>query len=771
MEMEVDEEYLDDTTSDEDFLKQICTQFPVSTLKKDGSRPVLHKNIPAFLCRTFSILKEGGTKHRAVRQSCVTLGLDKFLRRSSIKNLLTQGEMADQIRAASNYISRLRVPASLLANWICIRRLAAGEKLPDASNETFFTACLQILTGAKPSTRATVNVEEEFDQFRAATGIDVIPDKPCTLTQVIVYQAKEMATAAGNFMELNYLKRVQCIIKWAFKKQLQDKQLGMTSIVLKRRIHRLVEWCTALPADVTSDNFIGKVHDRLFQLELDQFADRLEVICADASAAAIQVNATYSEKLEVLLQLQQHYLHTDRRAYLTVQNMAWQLFTDKTEEHATARSLYVQEHWSFDVPPQEMAPLPKCKDGASFIRLDQKGIGQMFPELVQYCKGPWWYECFSDPFSKAANIPVLHSTKNRYARSKKGILQALQRALQEGEACEMKCFTLVNNSIVTDGVSCKVQLVTSAHGHEPHPGVQALTKAGYQVSFKQHDLKSILKHGSGVFKLKHVRGTTEDIKDVEIIPVDPGQIHALDAVSALGHEWTRENASVLMSKTPIIYTGDQYKEDSGMAHQERHEASRRRDTAYGEALDLLALERRKTCDLNEFTSYCQVWQSVQLTLQCELLAVERRVKKFSRFRLVQSAIAKIAALIAHPRNKGSNRIAMYGGGCAGKKMKGGVSTPNKKIVRVLGCSCVVIIIPEHYTSMMCPGCCSETRAGEGYRTKMCITNLGATPCPLHPTTPSIEFDRDQAGRTNIGIRAVRSICGLPVQQRPIDIRE
>ena len=54
---------------------------------------------------------------------------------------------------------------------------------------------------------------------------------------------------------------------------------------------------------------------------------------------------------------------------------------------------------------------------------------------------------------------------------------------------------------------------------------------------------------------------------------------------------------------------------------------------------------------------------------------------------------------------------------------------------------------------------------------MCITTPGTAACPLHPVTPELEFDRDQAGRTNIGLRGVASVCRLPVVEKPIDLAE
>ena len=694
---------------DDPFIQQLQQEFGEAILKKDDKQPDLNRKVPALLFRTFSVLKQGKDTHRSTKQSCVVLSLQKFLRSRSVNHLITREEFIDQIKVASDYVSRVRVAASLFANWIFIKKLAAGEPLPDAST-AFFTACLQrLVAGSVPSAQAAVNVTALMQEFSAATGIEPIPDCPCRLTQVLVYQAQEMSTAASNFILMNYLSRLQCLIRWALKKQLQTRA-GLDREMLNSRINTLVEFFTT--TRVEEERLIEMIHSKLSEMGLDEFAVDVELVCAAAWSGSVLSTGSYSNKLQYLLELQQEYLHHDRRQYLQVQQQSWALFP---EEDSTRRQAYMKQFWKYDVPPKEIAPLPKCKDGAAFLRLDQQAIGEMFPELKDRCKGPWWFSAFADPFSTTANIPVLKSRRNRWARSGNGILEALRRA-QRKEA-DFPCFTLVDNSFMTDGVSCSVSLVTSCHEHEPNPGVPELYKAGYEVSFRVQQLSTLLERGNGVYKLKHVRGTVEQLKDVKCVGLDPGQYHVLDAVEAAGSEWTRDNVPNLVNINPIIYTGETYKAKSGMKLSEVMEARRRQGTLYGAALDALALERRKTCIPAEFNQYCRAWRAAQPNLCKELLTEDRRVYRFKRYRAVQSTIEEIAATVAPPADRGKTKRVIFFGKGFGKAAKGQVSTPCKKLVRVMACNCVVIITPEHYTSMMCPGCCRKTRVGDSYRTR------------------------------------------------------
>jgi hypothetical protein len=254
-----------------------------------------------------------------------------------------------------------------------------------------------------PYPRTTVNVTALFQEFSAATSIELVPDGPCKLTQVLVYLAQEMSTAAHNFIKVHYILRLQCLIRWALKKRLQTRVV-MAAELLNLRINTLIEFFTT--TSIKEEVLIVTIHSKLVKLDLGEFAIDGELVCAAAWSGAVLSTATYSQKLQHLLELQQEYLHEDRRQYLPVQQQSWALCP---EEDSSRRQAYMKEHWKYDEPPKEMAPLPKCKDGAAFLRFDETAVVEMFPELEEGCKGAWWFSAFADPFSTTANIPVLKS--------------------------------------------------------------------------------------------------------------------------------------------------------------------------------------------------------------------------------------------------------------------------------------------------------------------------------------------------------------------------
>jgi hypothetical protein len=64
-------------------------------------------------------------------------------------------------------------------------------------------------------------------------------------------------------------------------------------------------------------------------------------------------------------------------------------------------------------------------------------------------------------------------------------------------AASLNCFTLVDNSFLTNGVEVKLSLITAVQEHTCHPGLAEVYKAGYKVSFRRQTLSSLLDHGSG----------------------------------------------------------------------------------------------------------------------------------------------------------------------------------------------------------------------------------------------------------------------------------
>lgn len=185
-------------------------------------------------------------------------------------------------------------------------------------------------------------------------------------------------------------------------------------------------------------------------------------------------------------------------------------------------------------------------------------------------------------------------------------------------------------------------------------------------------------------------------------------------------------------------------------------------TAYGKALDSLPIRKAYTKD--GFVAFCRERSKVEGTMSKELMETEhRRLHRFYRYMKVESAVAKMANLVAGEEGT----VVLFENGSF-KAQKGGAAVPRKKLVEEIARRRVLLTVPAAYTTASCPGCLRRSKKGVDYRTRRCETVPGSRPCSLHPDDPYAEFDRDAAGATNIGIRAVDWIRGLrPENFKPL----
>ena len=746
--------------------------FGDAVLTKAGKVPDASRQLPALLCRTFGTLKYGPQLQgsQATRTRTVTLGLRKFLRPSPVPLGVTAFGIEATFKAVSCYVSRVRVLGSLLANWYFIRELEHGRPLPDA-NARFFKNCLNAASGVPVDDE---ELAEAVPDFFGATGLQprqndlmatVGETSPIAVTQPLVYQSQEMATAAKNFIEIHYEHRFQTLIKWWLRKTVHALNMHQTATLFTKRVAKITSFLTCFDTRPTAESLLQYLrHLGVHNLYLHL------VPLLDLCLSAPLPTATYSAKLTFLLLLQQEHLHADRREW----EQLWSEVTEHVpeeegDEYKKQRKALMSTKWPHAKgPPSEMSPLPKCSNKAAFIRVDQRAIRDMIKNFKGHCKGPWWFSAFAQPHSAQANIPCLRASR-RWSSSEAGAFAALTRA---GDP-EFKCPWFVDTSFLTDGVQVKLVLVTSALDHAGPPGLQQLPSRGYQVSFAPQDLHTALERGTGIVRLEHLHDAPGCLDNVEVAAVDPGQVHIFDAVVADGNKWTRTNAPDLMQNESyrIIYTGDEYREKTLATLSEKQEVLRKRDTPYGAAVAAQMQTRRKTCDLEEYEDYCSTFAAVEEQLWTELLHDDRRLHRFKRYRAVQSTLEDMAERLA-PASKGYDRTGkkrVVAFGSAGfKPQKGAASCPRKKFLRVLCCRVLVALTPEGHTTSKCPGCERKTRAGSDYRTRMCTTRPGATPCSLHPLTPTLWFNRDLSGATNIGLRFVYAVYGWQESYAPLD---
>ena len=701
-----------------------------------------------------------------IREATVTLPLEQCIAEHCPKNFV------DEVRLRSAFVTRLRVNASRLANFIFYEGLESTEQGLPEINDKFFTDCLTICRNKKGALHA------EFERFSQATGIERLAP-PSGITQICVWQGKEMFTAAKNMVNLNYEKRRISILRWSVKKLIYHSNRPVeNSTAMNERINRVVKLITrstpnSLPdmnrSDVAEDTGemtregLTSLETLLQELNLQDFADSIIDIYRREVDALPTCNTLHG-CLRHLHNLQVQHVHADRRAYEQIQQQASQdrppVISDKDWGQLIGKR--IKERWKGGPPPGEKTPLPMCKTQGAMIRIDMKALKEFCKDTrVQLlATGAFWYRCILNPHSKAANIPCLRSSYNfEHSRHLKKMFRVLKRAAMDKKG---RCPWMISASFVTDGVQIKLLLETLKADHTPVPGFLELKNAGYRLGTKKHKLRDLLIRGQGVYNMDKVKAQVSDLEDVIVKGVDPGMVRIVEAVTDLGQNWIRSNANSLMSSTDGI-NGEDYRADTWAAKNEEAEAWRRQqngvDTAYGAALLRTAATRRRTCVKQEFVEYCSVFQDVSNDLWAELLDIERRKQRFYRFQRVQSAVARIAEWLAPMRDKGKQKRVVMFGAASFMPKKGCAAAPRKRIVRELALRAVTIMVPEPYTSQTCPGCERKTEEGNGYRTRRCKTLAGRIACPLlhHYSDPHVEYDRDAAGSTNIGLRGVYRI--------------
>jgi hypothetical protein len=725
-----------------------------------GKSPDATRHLPELICKIFTRRKYQNTpKLRCnTRVRVVTVGLQKL-----VKPSFTGTEVLVNV---ADYVSKLRVNANLFANWIQLKKLTDGQpvyNVYDTSNN-IFTKVLSSCYGRSTGSEFKVL----FTAFSTATGVQLLPLPEVNINQVLIYEATEMKTAASTMDELQYTKRLQSIVKYVLHRTIGSLP-GVREKVFCRRIHDLA---VLIISGATAEQVNAKISTCGFI----PWSEQLQGLCTLLRTQTPDATSkqAYPARVRFLWQLQRDYTETDRETFNRHVADACNQFPDaarsgseRTEEQRKVfnkaqgkkRSSYIKKHWPHRTPPKTTLPLPLCDRKAAFIRVDQKAIGQMFPEYRESCKGAWWYQAFMRPHSREANVTTLRQHQNSFGSSEYGVFQALRTAT------ERQCPWLVGSTFQTNGIECKLDLVTSSNDNPGKPGFWAINKKGWKsVSTKQTPLTEVFEAEAGVYQCHHINArdyASSSLDDVEVIGIDPGQVKVISALRCKMSEAAHENVVALMNdetRNHFEYSGEEYQVKSRAKLAAEGEVKRRTINAdYRSALELLSV-RKKTGVLTVLEQYCRVWQQCQEVVWKEKLSHHRKHQRFNRFRAVQQTIAKIAELVSPMRDKGVKRRLVFWGTGSLTACRGACGAPTKKVVRELAQRVPTLMTLEAYSTCKCPGCRRETRGGDDYRTRTCETlpsDHGG--CPLHPTTDSWSYDRDKGGETNIIITGVAQV--------------
>ncbi|KAG5189679.1 hypothetical protein JKP88DRAFT_301038 [Tribonema minus] len=574
-----------------------------------------------------------------------------------------------------------------------------------------------------------------------------------------------------------------------------------------RAVHDLAELVTTY----AGNDLHGELQARLNQLgfryaELDddryvqEGADYLKILDICETVRHLPDGNSDASKRRLLAQLQQLYVETDRTDYQDLMSGLFEQFPDD----AAARRENRDAVWGLlPVPPKLTAPLPRFKPQPAFIRIDRTGMGELFPGLAARMagRGPWWYAEFMQPWAKAANITTMRQRTNHYARSERGVMRAIERAGQPGY--RILSPWLVDRTFMTDGHQLELLLVTSHVSHQGPHGLTELPRRGYQVGFINEELGDVLEGEvaegpNGVFRLQRVHreigaepATVADgtpaaqerlhaLDHNVVTGVDPGQVLAFSAVTALGQRWRRENAADFAANPPPEGEGATAQEVSGADYRvwaqsvrnEQGEAQRRgANQAYSDALAALADWHTRAGRYQVLHAYCTTWGHHADAMWGELLHPARRHQRFSRFRAQQAAVAKMAEKLAPFRRQhrppGWKRVRSRGCEYPHRKRRHrrwrDTHRRPRRII-LFGASGMPVSDIEDATAIQsasCLVCGQPTRGGGdefGHRNRVCRNE----DCALAQAAEGriAVIDRDTHARANVGMRGVYATCGV-----------
>lgn len=165
----------EDITVD-NYRNRLLNQFGNAIFKIDGTLPSHIKGLCELTLRTWSALQYGKQAAPIIRDRTVTVGLGKVLNKTIISknNKLTPESMRERFVEISHHVSRVRVIASLFANFLNLQALETNRSLPEA-DQKFFSGCLNLSRSGKAKNGEMCTA---FIQFTSMTGIKAEPSVP-----------------------------------------------------------------------------------------------------------------------------------------------------------------------------------------------------------------------------------------------------------------------------------------------------------------------------------------------------------------------------------------------------------------------------------------------------------------------------------------------------------------------------------------------------------------------------------------------------------------
>jgi hypothetical protein len=705
----------------------------VQKLSKDGDVQGLYsesQDQEELFLRAFDRVRG---HHFEPRHRVVSIGLRTALKDTSFKQ-----DIVVKLNELVEYFSKLRVYASLFANFVAITCLSTAAPLP-VVDDKFFRNCFGVFFRPDPANP----LSPYMARFTQHTGISTLPSIAPS-KEIKNDQAAKLWTATKTRMDVHYHSRVKGVASWVLRTLLREHHPDMQDKAFTTKINKLVTFLDSRPDD---DAVVAELRHQGFERAI--YVDAVTVLFQHAKFKAKDQD-TVTARIQHWYDLQRLYVDEPRRRFESLVRVAMGEHPGKTKACKTARSTFIKKNFGSKAPPKILAPLPFASPKAAFIRIDKSTMQRLFPALnVQM--GPWGYGAFLSPYTKKANIRCLRT--GTWGSSEHGMMEAI------GNAAMTKCPWLVAPTFETDGEQIKLCLMTSHATTPGPPGLRYLHEAGYNLRTKNVPLEGIIQCDRGVYNdTGIVYGDRSTVDKVCLGVVDPGILKPINAIFATGADWRNLHGALLHEPAfqYVVVDEQDIKKMYNRGQTTHNECVRRaHNPGYGQGMKTLWKFRKKTSRLQDLVAYCRAWKAGEDSYWTEILKRVRKVRRFERFRNTQTQVQNIRKkLTSHLQ--GRQGLLVFGDGSF-KAMRGHISVPRKQIVRACACVCAVVIGNEWGSSKYCPLCKHELvnlDGGEGRRTRVCKNALCCADT----------FDRDDGGCVGI-IDKLLGRFGAPVRRR------
>ena len=725
------------STDEFTFLQDLERLYPNEFKTKSETIPRKYKG--EYCCQLFSRIRLGIDKSQTLRTRTVTSGFTSIVKPQKLEMF------QDMIDKSVDHLSRLRVLASLFANFIILNRIKENIEIPEPDKD-FYTKCLSACSAGSEENYLT----REFKIF----GLTKLPNpvtntgKPISVSQQRVYIAGEMATSTSTRMDVHSKTRRIVITKWFLAKKLGDSK-GLLHTLREFVINDFNE---TEESKAKLEAKIAKFGDK-FTRSSKEYTDILNFSREElefTKSTVKLVKKKHSLMIKHLKLMFDKYVRESRKNYDSVIREATALFPgniNRKKYREFIEDKLMELNGTTRTPPKDAAVLPICSSGSVFIRIDMKTLKNW---KIEYSNDPWWYSSVINPYSKKANIKCLISKKNsKYSSSKEGYLSSL---LSDGPS---KCPWMVGTSFLTDGIQVKLGLTTLLSTSKPFSGSSELNNAGYNSLPRANDnIQGLISGGNGVYNIKSVDPYESLPEDTIFMSADPGQAKIINVTSSTSDVWMERDPKQMFDLSSHI-SEEEYRKYILATKSEEHEVRRKNNTEYGISVDIIGKKQKRTSCLETFLEYCEYWSTECEKIFEETLHRIRRIHRFSRFRKVQSKLAKIADKYMG-RLQDKCRVMMFGK-ASFKPQKGRASAPRKSMIREMASRGVVLMVDEFNTSKQCPGCKMNLTEDKERRIRSCKNFNVESPensCKLNSVSKEYEMDRDNVGSINIGFRGI-----------------